>query len=142
MTWDRKTLLFIMLNKAKSNILFATRLSGKQFTALTLAQTARPFQPLLHLFMVLHESLEVLHGALSDIKACREADEVLVRFILTMQMRHLYRSPLSICFSSSLIRAFRASMVVAVDSSSVTLGGEEEKETEREKCLLPMLQDA
>lgn len=41
--------------------------------------------------------------------------------ILTMQMRHLYRSPLSICLSSSLIRAFRASMVVAVDSSSVTL---------------------
>lgn len=38
-----------------------------------------------------------------------------------MQIRHLYRSPLSICLSSSLIRAFRASMVVAVDSSSVTL---------------------
>lgn len=38
-----------------------------------------------------------------------------------MQMRHLYRSPRCICLSSSLIRAFRASMVVAVDSSSVTL---------------------
>lgn len=43
--------------------------------------------------------------------------------ILTMQMRHLYRSPRWICLSSSLIRAFRASMVVAVDSSSVTLVG-------------------
>lgn len=42
-------------------------------------------------------------------------------WILTMQMRHLYRSPRCICLSSSLIRAFRASMVVAVDSSSVTL---------------------
>lgn len=38
----------------------------------------------------------------------------------SMQMRHLYRSPRRICFSSSRIRAFRASIVVAVDSSSVT----------------------
>lgn len=48
-----------------------------------------------------------------------------IKVILTIQMRHLYRSPLSICFSSSLIRAFRASIVVAVDSSSVTLTEEE-----------------
>lgn len=50
--------------------------------------------------------------------------------ILTMQMRHLYRSPLSICLSSSLIRAFRASMVVAVDSSSVTLRQEKKRDRE------------
>lgn len=51
-----------------------------------------------------------------------ETQNIRMNGILTMQMRHLYRSPLSICLSSSLIRAFRASMVVAVDSSSVTLG--------------------
>lgn len=56
--------------------------------------------------------------------------------ILTMQMRHLYRSPLSICLSSSLIRAFRASMVVAVDSSSVTLRGRQEKERQGRKRLV------
>lgn len=58
-------------------------------------------------------------------------------------MRHLYRSPRSICFSSSLIRAFRASMVVAVDSSSVTFSislflqvrGAQEEEEEDEGVL-------
>lgn len=58
--------------------------------------------------------------------------------ILTMQMRHLYRSPLSICLSSSLIRAFRASMVVAVDSSSVTL---EKRNGNRWKELVFTLED-
>lgn len=52
----------------------------------------------------------------------RQTDNSRINVKLTMQMRHLYRSPRSICFSSSLIRAFRASIVVAVDSSSVTLG--------------------
>lgn len=66
-----------------------------------------------------------------------------------MQMRHLYRSPLSICLSSSLIRAFRASMVVAVDSSSVTLGERNSEEggsledilTDTELCVRTMLND-
>lgn len=62
--------------------------------------------------------------------------------ILTMQMRHLYRSPLSICLSSSLIRAFRASMVVAVDSSSVTLRGRQEKERQGRKRLVLTPDDA
>lgn len=77
----------------------------------------RSLQPLLM------KSLEVIHVGLSK----RQGDGS----ILTMQMRHLYRSPLRICFSSSLIRAFRASMVVAVDSSSVTLGEREEKEKKK-----------
>lgn len=57
------------------------------------------------------------------VKGWCETESMHMNVMLTMQMRHLYRSPLSICLSSSLIRAFRASMVVAVDSSSVTLGG-------------------
>lgn len=39
--------------------------------------------------------------------------------VLTMHMRHLYRSPLRICFSSSRMRAFSASSVVAVESSVI-----------------------
>lgn len=62
-------------------------------------------------------------------------------------MRHLYRSPLSICLSSSLIRALRASMVVAVDSSSVTFSislflqvrGAHEEEEEDEGVLESVL---
>lgn len=48
------------------------------------------------------------------------------RRVLTMHMRHLYRSPLRICFSSSRMRAFSASSVVAVESSVILRGNERE----------------